>query len=652
MFIIIPIGCYIELFVAIVLLLPAMPWQRAVIWASLIWGIILATLTEILSVFQALTYTGLLLSWSLVLFLILVSAGILYNYQNVKGQVINDDLNWPGFFGDSLARLRSLRSPRSWNPLVISFAVALGMIALVALIGVIAPPNNWDSMTYHMARVTFWLEHRSVAPYPTDVMRQLYETPWAELCIAHFYLLSGGDRFAALVQWTAMLGSLIGVSLIVRQLGANRHGQVFAVIFTATLPMGILQASSTQNDYVVTFWMVCLVQFLLVFREQPHVWNSIGIGASLGLALLTKATAYVYALPFLILFLIWAWRRMRWRLWEAVVVVGSIPLALNIGYFLRNIMTFQTLFGPPSEVDRYANASFTPATLVSNVLRDLAVQVGTPWDRSNLAIDRGLRALFSLLHLDINDPGSSWQTFQFKALSFHEDYAGNPLHLLVIGSVILLCLTTFKLRSDRLLMVYSVAIIAVFLVFALYLKWQPWHSRLELVLFVLFAPVCGVVLSRLSPRLGLNMIALGLTLAAVPWVLQNQSRPIIGPNSILTTPRSMQYFANRVAIEKSYLATANYLQQGHCASVGLVDNIDDWEYPLLVLANGGSQHVYFEHVLVANDTAHLADNEPYSSFQPCALVVIGQQRGANVQYHDVTYTMKWTSSPLTIYQRP
>jgi len=31
------------------------------------------------------------------------------------------------------------------------------------------------------------------------------------------------------------------------------------MLLTATIPMGILQASSTQNDYVLAFWMVMLV---------------------------------------------------------------------------------------------------------------------------------------------------------------------------------------------------------------------------------------------------------------------------------------------------------------------------------------------------------------------------------------------------------
>jgi 4-amino-4-deoxy-L-arabinose transferase-like glycosyltransferase len=123
-----------------------------------------------------------------------------------------------------------------------------------------------------------------------------------------FQVLSGGDQWANLVQWFSMFGSVIGVSLIARQLGADTRGQVFAAVIAATIPMGILQASSTQNDYVTTFWLVCLVHYIFRFKAQPCCANAVGVGASLALALLTKGTAYLYASPLLVWFTLSALR--------------------------------------------------------------------------------------------------------------------------------------------------------------------------------------------------------------------------------------------------------------------------------------------------------------------------------------------------------
>ena len=92
------------------------------------------------------------------------------------------------------------------------------------------------------------------------------------------------------------------MSLIAKELGADERGQILSVVVCATLPMVILQGSSTQNDAVEALWLTCLVYFLLVMRRRQEWFYPYLVGMSLGLALLTKATAYLLAPPFLIWF--------------------------------------------------------------------------------------------------------------------------------------------------------------------------------------------------------------------------------------------------------------------------------------------------------------------------------------------------------------
>lgn len=139
--------------------------------------------------------------------------------------------------------------------------------AAVACSAIFSPPNNWDSMTYHLTRVVNWIDRGSVAHYRTNNLRQLYLGPWAEFSILHLRVLSGSDRLSALVQFAAMIGSIAGVSRIAQRIGADRRGEVFAAVCCATIPMGILQGSSTQNDYASAFWVVCFVNTSL--EERP-----------------------------------------------------------------------------------------------------------------------------------------------------------------------------------------------------------------------------------------------------------------------------------------------------------------------------------------------------------------------------------------------
>ena len=135
--------------------------------------------------------------------------------------------------------------------------LAIGVLLLLVL-GIVAAPNNADSMTYHMVRVVHWMQEASVDDFPTHFPPQVYPPPFAEFCILHLQILSGGDRLANLVQWAAMVGSLAGVSYLAGLLGVGLRGQVLAAIVAFSIPMGILQASSTQNNHVVALWFVGL----------------------------------------------------------------------------------------------------------------------------------------------------------------------------------------------------------------------------------------------------------------------------------------------------------------------------------------------------------------------------------------------------------
>src|SRR5438093_3864597 len=245
-------------------------WRVSFLAAAVTWGLAVTAMTEALSLFRLITFGWLLALW---VGLALLSAAICAVVSTREKLT-------------ALLQFPAIPRFEFWC------LAAVGAIAsMVGLVAFVAPPNNADSMIYHMARVMHWLQNQSVAHYPTSIPKQLYQPPWAEFAITHFQVLSGGDRWANLVQWFSMAGSVIGVSLIARQLGADTRGQVLAAVIAATIPMGILQASSTQNDYVTAFWLVCLAHYILRFRTRQSLENALGVGGSLALALLTRGTA-------------------------------------------------------------------------------------------------------------------------------------------------------------------------------------------------------------------------------------------------------------------------------------------------------------------------------------------------------------------------
>jgi len=129
------------------------------------------------------------------------------------------------------------------------------------LIALYYPPNNYDSLTYHLTRIEHWVQNGNVDFYPTNSSRQLFMTPLTEYVLLHWRLLTGNDIFANLLQFVSMIFCALLSILIVGEWGGNKLAKLLAFILTITVPMGILQSTSTQTDYVTGFFVLVSIYF-------------------------------------------------------------------------------------------------------------------------------------------------------------------------------------------------------------------------------------------------------------------------------------------------------------------------------------------------------------------------------------------------------
>jgi len=234
--------------------------------------LLIAVSTETLSFFGAVTYGAICLFWIALTVVSLTFLLFLLKRNDLRTSI----KNW----------LRALPDyGRHEAIFLLLVACVLSMTLVVALA---YPPNNFDSMTYHMSRVAQWIQHGSVDFYPTSIDRQNYQPPLAEFAILHLQLLSKSDTFANIIQWYSFCVLIVFVTLIAEEFQLSLQAQLFSAAIAATIPMAILQSSSTQNDLVTAAFCLGFAYFLLRFVRTLSFHDAIFCALSLGLALLTK----------------------------------------------------------------------------------------------------------------------------------------------------------------------------------------------------------------------------------------------------------------------------------------------------------------------------------------------------------------------------
>jgi hypothetical protein len=530
-----------------------------------IWGIWIVIITELLSLFHWITLAGLGLTWTAFLAVCLIG---LYRQKSTT-------------FPERLTP----RTYARWYQLLPIVAIFI----LTGLVAWLAAPDTADSLNYHMPRLAHWAQNRSVEHFSTGIEQQNSRPPFAEYAILQFYVLGQGDRLVNFVEWLAMFGSVIGVSLLANLLGANLPGQLMAATFTASLPMGIVQASSTMNDYVVGLWMVCVVEvFLTIWSKSKTVRSReiIFLSAASGLAIATKPTSFAYLLPFALAIAIQLLSTGPLnRFFRFAVITILVCGALNAGLLLRNTITYGNPMDP-GQASIHANELLNGRGLVSNLLRNAGLQASTPWESVNYQLSRLIQGIHYKLGIALDDPRTT-ATGEFwvrpLTMSVNENTVSNSLHAYVFIPFTLMALARYK-KVNLNNAIYLILVIATFIVFSFVFKWQIFGSRYQLPFFVLIGASIGALFFSLFPKwLGYLLIAL-FTISSIWPLLGNINRPLLPlleraslNNSFSSSHQEIDYFGITPG-NNPYRDITNKIQEQGCREVLLMLGGNSPEY--------------------------------------------------------------------------
>jgi hypothetical protein len=231
---------------------------------------------------------------------------------------------------------RVLRDPVAGAFLLVA-AAALGYELALALT---VPANNWDALTYHLARAAAWAQHGGlywIPNAPTDRMNEFQ--PLAEQQILFLFVATGSGALYALPQYLAQLAILLAAYGGARRLGFGVRAAAGSACLLATFSLVALEASTAQNDLVAASLPAVAAFFLLGAAGAEAALAGAAAGMGLGVKL---TTALVWPV------LIWL-ACLRGRRAFALAAAGAVAAFVGVGawsYALNVSHTGGPLGGP------------------------------------------------------------------------------------------------------------------------------------------------------------------------------------------------------------------------------------------------------------------------------------------------------------------
>ncbi len=534
--------------------------RESLLIASVVFGIWVVTGTELLSLWHRLSPVPVLFWWTV-------------------PTVVVAAVAWRGWHDRPLGAGAWTAAAEARDGLSWCFVAAVAVVLLLTgTVAAVTPPNNYDAQLYHLPRQIYWIHQASVEHYPTFALRQIMMPPMAEFVGTHFLLLSGADLWANLIQWFSLAMTALAASLIARELGAAMRGQSLAALLVVSNPMAAMQATNTKNDLVLSLWVCATAYFALTVWTRPArlPGRAVLLGASIGLALLTKGTATPFIVPLGVAAGVAILARERQRI-AAGLTIGLVALALNAGHFARNLDEFGSPLGSVRVRKHLVNETFSPAVVASNLVRNLMLHAATPSEAVNRALQSAAIRLHRWIGIDPDDRRTTFGRTHFAVAHepFDEDRAGAPLHLMLAAAVAPVLL--WQRRRDPLLVAAAVGVGVAFALFCVTLKWQPFHARLHLPVVSLFAAVAGALLDRARP-VTVATIALAAVLVVVPPILWGRQKPLLGSPSIFTATWEENMLRTQRSLLKPLRCTVEAARAIAPQRVGITAAPWGWEY--------------------------------------------------------------------------
>jgi hypothetical protein len=151
-----------------------------------------------------------------------------------------------------------------------------------------------DNLGYHIPRLAYWIQHQTLAPFPSNDPRMSTFPVGANVLQLWPALFLKQEGLGALVQLAAHLGAGLCVYGVARDLGAARPAAAAAGFCWLAVPAALRQATTSNVDVIAAFLTIATGALAIGAVRRGRAWLATTCLASAALAVAAKP----HTLPF------------------------------------------------------------------------------------------------------------------------------------------------------------------------------------------------------------------------------------------------------------------------------------------------------------------------------------------------------------------
>ncbi len=476
-------------------------------------------------------------------------------------------------------------------------------------------PNEWDSMTGHLVRVMYYLQHGTMRHFGgTNWNIDTYPKSICTIQIYSYLMLGRHENAFKLIHFLSYWMGLVAAGGVTYRLSQNFTAGLFAALVYGLLPNVLIQATTTETDSVLASYVGCLLYYFFTYRftlKRRYLYLAglcfgIAFGHKITFALLFPSVLVVFlgTVAFNTRSVVHFSRRFKHVL--LATLLGVLLFTVPTGY-VDNLRVFGHPIGPPTatrhqsieragDMKTWAGRKNLLVQGSRNVARYATEFVSLDGfcehplgKRLNEALRQPLAGLEKSLGLGLEEVTDfTINPFRYKKQFFGIPYWG------VFGFALLwplLFMALFRREPGWLYPILTVAVLLHFAALAYSAPFDQWKGRYFQSTTQFAMPVVGLLFavrrfSLLNPKAWVLktgvavVVALGC-LSAIGTVVYNpryRPFPLDGQKSAFQTTRIEQQTLFRPDITAAY-ENFNRLVPPN-ATVALADINDDFEYPL------------------------------------------------------------------------